>query len=320
MNKFWERITNKLISIFHLDKGNKVRNYGYFEGILSIIVNILLFILKFAFGTILNSISLVADAFHTLSDVVTSVLVVVGFKVAAKPSDPEHPFGHGRAERIFAIIIALILVFVGGEFLVSSCKRFIHPIPIKAGPLIIILLILSVLVKEFLTNVSLNLGKRINSSTLKADAWHHRSDSIATALVVVGFIAFNFGLFKLDGILGMAISILIAYTGISIVLEAGSSLMGEAPHPSLIEQIRQIALSCERVEDAHHIHVHDYGGNLEITVHIRLAGNMSLEDAHKKASEVEKTIKESLQPTDLLVHQAEITIHIEPEAEKDDSD
>jgi cation diffusion facilitator family transporter len=304
-----KRITEKLISLFHLDQGDRAKNYGYFEGILSIIVNIILFVIKFVFGTLLNSVALIADSFHTLSDVFTSLLVVIGFKISAKPPDSKHPFGHGRAERIFAMIIAFILIGVGIEFFISSFNRFKNPVPIKANLLIIILLLLSVLAKEFLTNVAYNLGAKINSSSLKADAWHHRSDSIATALVVVGFIAFRFGVFRLDGILGMAISILIAYTGLSIILEASSFLLGEAPNPSIIEKIKEIVHNQDGVEDAHDIYVHDYGKKMIITVHIRLKNDTHLDDAHKKASEFEKAIKD-------CIHGSEVTVHIEPEHEE----
>ncbi len=302
------KIIEKLISLFKLDKGDKIKNYGYFEGILSIVVNIILFFIKFIFGTLLNSIALIVDSYHTLSDVLTSVLVVVGFTISAKPPDEKHPFGHGQVERVFAIVIAAILVIVSIEFFINSYKRFVNPIHIEANLLVILLLIFSVFCKEFLTAVSYVLGVKINSASLKADAWHHRSDSIATALVVVGFIAFRFGLFHLDGILGMGISVLIAYTGISIIRETTSILMGEAPSSSFVKKIEGIALRCDGVRNVHHIHVHDYGGNVEITVHIRLKGDTHLDDAHEKASEVEKMIKKQM-------GRVEVTVHIEPEFE-----
>ena len=312
MKDIRNKITDKLISLFNLDKGDKIKNYGYFEGILSIVVNIILFLMKFIFGTVLNSIALIADSYHTLSDVLTSVLVVVGFKISAKPPDEKHPFGHGRVERVFAIAIAAILIIVGIEFFANSYKRLINPISIKADLLIILLLIFSVFVKEFLTAVSYILGIRINSASLKADAWHHRSDAIATAIVVAGFIAFRFGLFRLDGILGMGISVLIAYTGYSIIREASSMLMGEAPPSALVKKIEEIALCCDGVTNVHHIHVHDYGGIIEITVHIRLKRDTHLDDAHEKASGVEKALRENIQ-------RAEVTVHVEPEFEKPDT-
>jgi len=304
------RIVDQLIIFFQLDKGDRFKNYGYFEGYLSTAINIFLFILKFAFGTILGSVALVADSFHTLSDVFTSLLIIVGFKISTKPPDEKHPFGHGRAERIFAVVVASILILVGVEFLINSFKRFIQPVPIQANTLVIILLILSILLKEFLTNVALTLSKKINSASLKADAWHHRTDSIATGIVVIGFIAFRFGIYWLDGILGMGISALIAYTGITIIREAGSFLIGEAPKPLVVSQIKEIVHNWDGVADAHDIQVHDYGGKLLITVHIRMKDDTHLRDAHQTASKIEQAIRD-------CIAGASVTVHIEPENESD---
>lgn len=301
-----DRLTEKLISLFRLDKGDRKKNYGYFEGILSIVVNIILFLIKFIFGTLLNSVSLLADAVHSLSDVVTSIIVIFGFRISTKPPDLKHPFGHGRAERIVSIVIACLLIVVGFEFFINGFHRFEHPIPIESNLFVIGLLILSILVKEFLYRIARSLGERIESATLKADAWHHRTDAISTILVVIGFISFRYGLFRLDGILGMVVSILIAYTGVSIIKEASSFLIGEAPPAAFIEKIKEIVSCCDGVSDVHHIHVHDYGKNIEITIHIRLEGDTHLKDAHRKASEVEKTIKTNISC-------AEVTVHIEPE-------
>ncbi len=300
------KVTEKLVSLFHLDKGDRKKNYGYFEGILSIVINIILFLVKFIFGVVLKSVALLADAVHSLSDVVTSVIVIFGFRISAKPPDPEHPFGHGRAERVVSIVIACLLIVVGFEFFISGFNRFKNPIPIKADLFIILLLILSILVKEFLSQVALSLGKRIGSSSLKAEAWHHRTDAISTALVIVGFILYRFELYYIDGIIGMIIAVFITYMGISIIKESGSVLIGEAPSSSFVKKIREIALGCGGISDVHHIHVHDYGGRLEITVHIRLKKDTHLDEAHKKASEVEIRLKEEIKG-------AEITVHLEPD-------
>ncbi len=305
------KITEILISLFHLDKGDKKKNYGYFAGIISIVVNVLLFVVKLIFGIFLKSISLTADAFHSLSDVVTSFIVILGFKISAKPPDIKHPFGHGRAERIFSIVIACILIIVGIEFFINGFNRFRNPIPIESNWLIVIVLFITVLIKEFLSHVSFDLGKKINSSTLKADAWHHRTDSISTVLVIIGFILYRFGFYYIDGILGMVISVLVAYTGISIIKESGSFLMGEAPSLSLLEKIKKTALCCDSVSDVHHVHMHDYGGKIEITLHIRLNKETRLNEAHERASQVEKAVKENIRGV-------EVTVHIEPEKEENE--
>jgi cation diffusion facilitator family transporter len=300
-----DRIVDILVRLLHLDKGNRFKNYGYFEGFLSITFNILLSVLKFIFGTLLNSVSLIADALHSLSDVITSVIVVFGFKIAAKPPDEEHPFGHGRAERIVSIIVACLLIVVGFEFFMGGFERFRNPIPIKSDALVIGVLVGSIFIKEFLYQVALHLGRKINSASLRADALHHRTDAISTVLVLIGFICFRFGLFSLDGLMGMAVALIIVYTGISIIIESGNFLIGQAPSSSLVDKIKDTAARCDGVNDVHHIHVHDYGGQLEVTIHVRLKSNIHLNDAHQKASDVEEAIKR-------CVPGAEVTVHLEP--------
>ncbi len=301
-----KNITDLFVAAFKLDAGDRWKKYGYFEGFLSIITNLLLFTLKFVFGTLLNSVALVSDALHSLSDVITSVVVIFGFGVAAKPADTRHPFGHARAERITSIVIACMLIVVGFEFFLNGLNRFTDPVPVQTNWLIIVILCITIVLKEFLTRISTNLGKRINSSSLRAESWHHRADAISTVLVIIGFILYRYGLFFVDGIIAMLISVFIAYTGITIIKESGSILMGEAPSPSLIDDIKAMAMKCGGISDVHHVHVHDYGNKHEITIHIRLKPDTLLIDAHRKASEVEAHIKAEIKG-------AEVTVHTEPE-------
>jgi cation diffusion facilitator family transporter len=297
--------TKNIISVFRLNSGDRRKNYGYFAGGLSIIVNLIIFVVKFFFGVAVNSIALIADAIHSLSDAATSLIVVVGFGISAKPPDREHPFGHGRVERIVAIIIACMLIVVGIEFFINGINRFQNPMPVKSGWLIITILAATIIAKILLSIVSFNLGKLIDSSALKADAWHHSTDAISTILVIIGFILYRFGLYYIDGVVAIIIAFFIAYTGISIIFESGSILVGEAPSPQFTERIKELALSCGGVTDVHHIHVHDYGGKTEVTVHIRLRADMHLDAAHAKATEVERCIKDRIKGV-------EVTVHAEP--------
>jgi cation diffusion facilitator family transporter len=299
-------IITKFISFFHLDTDDKKKNYGYFEGLLSIFVNLILCFIKFTFGTLLNSIALIADAVHSLSDVVTSLIVIFGFRVSSKPPDKEHPFGHGRAERIVSIIIACMLLVVGFEFFVNGINRLLNPTSVKTNLTIIILLIIAILAKESLFHIAMYLGKKIDSSTLKADAWHHRTDAISTILVLIGFVAFRFRLYFLDGILGMAVSLLIAYTGVLIIRESASYLIGKAPSPAFINKIEILALSCEGVKNVHHVHVHDYGSTIAITIHVRIKADTPLVESHRIATDVEVCISDNIKGAD-------VTVHTEPE-------
>lgn len=280
------------------------RHYGYFEGTLSIFINIILFGVKYYYGLITGSIALKADSFHTLSDVVTSVLVILGFFLALKPADIKHPFGHGRSERIITVVMATLLVVVGYEFFLASLRQFLHPISIEFGLPVIIMLAISIFFKEFIYSVSLELYLRSNYQALKADAWHHRSDSLATLIVLIGFFFFKLGLMKLDGLLGMGVSLLIALTGIQLIREAASWLLGEAPNPDLENKIREI-VSRHEGKDLHHLHIHDYAGKIEITLHIRMPRSATLNDVHNFVTQLEKAIKEE-------IPNSEVTIHCEP--------
>jgi len=300
-----EKIVNFLIKIFNLEKGDINRNFGFFEGTISTILNFLIFLIKYFLSISLNSISLKADAFHTLSDILTSIIVIIGFYFSSKKADKKHPFGHGRIEKIFSIFMAIILIYVGYEFFISSLNRFKNPVIIDINYIAIFILFLTILMKEFLTLISFELGKRINSLALKTDAWHHRSDSIATLLIISGFFTFKFGLYFLDGILGMAVSILIAYTGFSVILQSSSFLIGEEASETMIKKIKDIAYNFDFVEDVHHIHIHDYGNQIEITFHVRLKGEESLNEVHEKITKIEKAIENEIKG-------ANVTIHSEP--------
>lgn len=300
-----EKLIDSIIKLFNLEKGDKRRNFGFFEGYLSSILNFFIFLIKYYYSINLNSISLKADAFHTLSDILTSIIVIIAFYFSSKKPDKKHPFGHGRIEKIFSIIISMILIYVGYEFLISSFNRFKNPLLIEINLNVIIILFITIILKEFLTIISLELGKRINSLSLKSDAWHHRSDTIATLFIIMGFFTFKLGLYKLDGILGMSVSILIIYTGLSIILQSSSFLIGEEPSKEIIEKIKDISYSFDFVQDVHHIHLHDYGNQIEITFHVKLRNDLTLEEIHNKISDIEKRIEREIEG-------ANVTIHPEP--------
>lgn len=184
---------------------------GYLEGTISIALNTLLFGLKFWVGTKTFSIAIIADAWHTLSDSLTSLVVIIGFKVSSKPADKKHPYGHGRAEIISSVIIGTMLAIVGFNFLIASIQRFINQQSASYGNLAIIVFIISVIVKEGLAQFSIRAGKKINSQSLIADGWHHRSDALVSLMVLVGI--FMGGYFWwVDSIMGIIVSLAIFYT------------------------------------------------------------------------------------------------------------
>ncbi|HCL90549.1 MAG TPA: cation transporter [Candidatus Atribacteria bacterium] len=277
---------------------------GYLEGTISIILNTLLFALKYWVGIKTFSIAIIADAWHTLSDSLTSLVVIIGFKVSSKPADEKHPFGHGRAEIISSVIIGTLLAMVGVNFLIASIQRFINHQFASYGNLAVIVFIISVVVKEGLAQFSIRAGKKVNSQSLIADGWHHRSDALVSFLVLVGIFAGKY-FWWVDSIMGIAVSLVIFYTTYSILKMSVSTLIGEEPSKDFETEIRKIVNnSVSRDVKLHHFHSHKYGDNKELTFHIRLPADMRLEDAHGITEEVEKKIREKMN--------IETTIHVEP--------
>jgi len=277
---------------------------GYLEGTISIILNNLLFGLKYWVGIKTFSIAIIADAWHTLSDSFTSLVVIIGFKVSSKPADKKHPYGHGRAEIISSVIIGTLLAVVGVNFLIASIQRFINHQSASYGNLAVIVFVISVIVKEGLAQFSMRAGEKINSQSLIADGWHHRSDSLVSLMVLVGI--FMGGYFWwVDSIMGIIVSLVIFYTTYIILKESISILIGEEPSEDLEAEIRKIvANSVSHDVKLHHLHSHKYGDNRELTFHIRLPVDMRLEDAHRITEKLEKKIKKEMN--------IETTIHIEP--------
>ncbi|MEM4513849.1 MAG: cation diffusion facilitator family transporter [Ignisphaera sp.] len=280
------------------------KKIGYLEGVVSITLNAVFFVLKYFYGVLFNSIALIADSIHTLSDSLTSMVVILGFWITYKPIDKEHPFGHGRAEYIATIIIGAMLVMVGIDFIQRSYTKLISREPFVFSWALVAVLGASAIAKEALALWAFKLGKKYRASSITADAWHHRSDAIASALLAIA-ITFGSNLWWLDSVLGFVVSTLIIYTGIEIMYEKTFELLGRAPTLEEIEKIKKIAYNVSPlVQDLHHIHIHEYGGHTEVTLHIRLPPETSVSTAHKIASDIEKIIKDALK--------WEATVHIEP--------
>jgi cation diffusion facilitator family transporter len=281
---------------------------GYIEGFLSSALNIVLFGFKLWVGVRIASVAMVADAWHTLSDILTSIVVIVGFWMASRPGDREHPFGHGRAELVGAVIIGTLLALVGANFIRESylqLKEAVSPVFDLSG---IIVFGISAILKEALAEFSLWAGKKSGSSALIADGWHHRSDAIASALIVLG-VLFGKNFWWIDGVLGLAVSLLIIYAAYEVISSAGRRLLGEAPDAGLIEDIKAVLKPIlPDTADLHHIHLHRYGDHVEVTMHVYLPDGYSLKKAHDIINFAEAELKEKLK--------IEPTIHTEPLTDK----
>lgn len=298
-----------LLMRFSPEKNLSRKRIGYLEAWVSIIGNVLLFLLKLLIGIAINSLSLIADAFHSLSDVLTSIVVLVGFKFGEKPADKEHPFGHGRIEIIATLIIAFLLIVVTYDIGKSAILRIISPQKVKFSSIAIIFMIASAGFKEWMASFSIFLGKKINASSLIADAWHHRSDAIASLLVGLGLIFMRFNLYLIDGILALGVAILIGWIAVRLIIISSSTLIGEAPDSELISKISQISLSVPGVINIHDIYVHDYNTNKIISLHVEVNDNLLADVAHEIATTVEEKIKEK-------THAYNVTAHIDPKERK----
>ena len=277
---------------------------AYIEGWTSIGINTLLFALKYWAGIVSGSVAILADAWHTLSDSLSSVFILVAAKISSKPADEKHPYGHGRAELIASILIATFLGFVAYEFIIDSIGRLSHETEARFGTVAIVVTIVSILFKEGLAQFAFWAGKKANSTAIKADGWHHRTDAISSVLILIGIFIGRY-YWWVDGVLGIVVALMILYAAYEILKDATNNLMGVAPNKKLIEQIRGLATDEIGFDpDIHHIHLHSYGNHQELTFHIRLPKDMDVETSHSITKAIEKALKKRLGMV--------ATIHVEP--------
>ncbi|MFW6327870.1 MAG: cation diffusion facilitator family transporter [Bacteroidota bacterium] len=277
---------------------------GIFVTWLSIVLNIALFGIKYWAGIVSNSIALLADAWHTLSDSVSSLAVLLGLKVSNIPADSKHPFGHGRAELISSLVVGILLAIVGFNFLGESIMKFKERAVFNYGPVAIWVTVASVVIKEFMARYSIIIGKRIKSNSLKADGWHHRSDAISSIVILVGiFVGGRF--WWADSVLGVFVSLMIFYTTYTIMQETISILLGENIDPEMEQKILKFGeeINGNVFLDPHSFKMHHYGNHSELVFHISLPGTYSLSRAHKIASEYELRIEKE--------YSIEVTIHVD---------
>ena len=202
---------------------------GYISGIVGLFVNLLLSVLKLVIGLMTSSIAVTADAFNNLSDAASSIMTIVGFKLSNAPPDKEHPYGHGRIEYLIALMIAFMVMIVGFQFIKSSINRIINPKTIKFEWISFILLVISISFKLWLSFFNKNLGNKISSSALKATAIDALGDVFTTSVVAFSLLVSFVSDYPIDGYIGVLVSILILYSGFSLVKETISPLIGEAP-------------------------------------------------------------------------------------------
>lgn len=277
---------------------------GYREGTVSIIFNTLLFALKYWAGAVTGSIALLADAWHTLSDSLSSIIVLLVSKLSTKRADREHPFGYGRYEQLGAIFIGVLLAIVAYDFAKDSIHSLANRQSTVFGTLAIVVTVISILAKEGLAQYAFHLARKTGNTAIKADGWHHRTDALSSVVVLAGiFLADYF--WWIDGVLGLIIAAMLFWTTYEIIREAVDKLLGGCPDEAFVESLKTVIYENfgQRL-DMHHFHVHDYNTHKELTFHIRFDGNKTLNECHEIASHIESYIKER--------YDMDTTIHMEP--------
>ncbi len=257
---------------------------------LSIAVNLFISIAQFIIGINSKSISIMTDAADSLRDIVATGVVIFSLNLSRKPADKEHPFGHGRIEDVGGVIVALFLLLMGLTFLKESFMRFIKPQPLTINFYIVSIMAVASVIKFLLGFITQFVSKKATSAILEADAFHHYTDCITTAIVAVGLVFVKFGFTYIDAILGFIIAFLIIWWSFKMLREFTDNLIGKCPPAEFCDKIKNIALSFSSVSGVHDVEIHSYGRNKVISLHIELSPQLSLQEAHSIADSIEKKI------------------------------
>ncbi|MBQ9846627.1 MAG: cation transporter [Clostridia bacterium] len=281
------------------------KSYGNLGGLVGIACNLILFTIKLIAGILSGSIAITADAFNNLSDMGSSVVTLLGFKLASKSPDKDHPFGHGRMEYMSAFIVSVVIIVVGFELLTSSIEKIFNPEDIHVNAVTLVVLIISIIVKFWLGIFNNKLGDIINSSALKATAKDSINDVVATsAVLLTSLISMAFGL-NLDGYVGVLVAIFIMYGGFSTAKEMLSPLLGTQPEPELVSEIKSAVLENDAFVGMHDLIVHDYGpGRCFASLHVEVPDTVDVISCHEIIDACEKAVFEKTG--------VEIVIHMDP--------
>lgn len=274
---------------------NVRRAYGTLCSVYGIVLNLLLFAGKYIAGALAHSVSIVADAFNNLSDAGSSIITLLGFVIAGKKPDTEHPFGHGRVEYLAGLILSALIITMGIELGRSSIEKIINPAPIEAGILPAAILLASILVKVYMCLYNRATAKKINSAAMEATAKDSLSDSVSTLVVLLAMAASYVFDINIDGWAGLAVAVLIIFTGYGALKDTLSPLLGKAPEPELVDTIEKIVMSHPEICGIHDLIVNDYGpGRLVISLHAEVNGAGNIFELHDAIDRAEVELKEEL--------------------------
>lgn len=269
--------------------------YGQLCGAVGIGLNLLLFVGKLFAGTISGSIAITADAFNNLSDAGSSLVTLLGFRLAGRKPDPEHPFGHGRMEYISGLAVAGLILLMGVELGKSSLKKILSPEEIVSSPLVLSILTVSVAVKLYMFYYNRSIGRKIKSAGMSATATDSLSDAVSTTAVLIATLVGQFTGLNIDGWVGLLVALFILFSAYKAAKETLSPLLGQTPDPEFVDRIEQIVLSYPEVLNIHDLIVHDYGpGRMMISLHAEVSADGDLLQLHDVIDNAEHQLKKEL--------------------------
>ena len=280
--------------------------YGNLACLVSVVCNLLLFAGKATVGTLFGSVSITADGLNNLSDASSNIVSLIGFKLGSRPADSEHPYGHARYEYLAGLAVSVMILVIGVELFKESFAKILAPTPVSFGWLTVAVLVASILVKLWMSRLNRTIGQRIDSDTLLATAADARNDVITTSVVLVAAVLTQLtGFARLDGLMGIGVSLFILYSGAMLVKDTIDPLLGSAPDPDLVKHIEEKALSYPGVLGVHDLMVHDYGpGNRLVSFHVEMDASADVMHSHDVIDRIERDL---LNQDDLVA-----TIHFDP--------
>jgi len=309
-------MTGLLVKLFIKDGENtsspKVRTaYGMLSGCVGIVCNCILFIFKFIAGIITGAVSVSADAFNNLSDAGSSIVTFIGFKMAGKPADNDHPFGHGRIEYISGLIVAMAIMVMGVELFKQSLDRVIHPTEAEFKIVTVVILAGSILMKMWMAVFNRSLGKKIDSAAMKATATDSLSDCVSTSVVLVSLFISYFSGFNIDGYAGMIVAVFVFLAGIEAANDTLQPLLGQPAEKEFVDRIEAIVTENQMIIGVHDLIVHNYGpGRIFASMHAEVPYNVDMLEAHDVIDLAEQRVKDEMG--------CEISIHMDPVVTDDD--
>lgn len=304
-------LVKKFIKDYENTQDINVRaSYGKLSGKIGILCNVFLFIGKFLAGTVSGSVSITADAVNNLSDAASSIISLIGFKMAEKPADEDHPYGHARYEYLSGLTVAVMIILIGFELFKTGFDKVLHPTAVDFSVISAVVLLISILIKLWMSLFNKSLGKKINSSALEATAADSRNDVISSAAVLSASVISHFLKINLDGYMGIAVAVFILYSGIGLVKDTLDPLLGKAPDPELVDYIQNKILSYDGVLGTHDLMIHDYGpGRKFASVHVEMAAEEDVLKSHDVIDNIER---------DFLANDSlNIIVHFDPIVTKD---